>query len=219
VLPGKSSGEFVLRINKTDWSNYSETNDYSYDATKLVYTAWPQVTLYQTGQLVWGLEPSGALPTPTATQTSTSLPPAVTPTSTALPTATKTPTPTLTPTPTRTPTPLPTPTSGAGGCAVTYTLNQWSTNFAADVKITNNGATTINGWTLTWSFANGQQVTSMWNATVTQSGANVTASNPAGHWNGMIGANGGTVPFGFQATYSDVNARPTNFTLNGVACQ
>src|SRR5512147_760538 len=110
------------------------------------------------------------------------------------------------------------PAWAAASCQVTYTVNQWNTGFTADVKITNNTSAAIQGWTLTWSFANGQQITNVWNATVTQSGANVTASNPAGHWNGTIGANGGSVTFGFQATHTGVNNTPTDFTLNGAVC-
>ncbi|CAG0935331.1 Chitin-binding protein CbpD [Thermoflexales bacterium] len=155
-------------------------------------------------------------PTDTATVTAT---PTRTPTRTLTPTPTSTGvTPTFTPTPTRTNTPTMTPTQGSGGCAVTYTVNQWNTGFVADVKITNNGTTAISGWTLTWSFANGQQITNPWNATVVQTGANVSASNPAGHWNGTLGANGGAVTFGFQAAHTGTNARPTNFVLNGMAC-
>jgi cellulose 1,4-beta-cellobiosidase len=97
-------------------------------------------------------------------------------------------------------------------------MSQWSNGFTADVKITNNGSSAIQGWTLGWSFANGQQITGSWNATVSQSGANVTASNPASNWNGTIGANGGSASFGFQATHTGTNAVPTSFTLNGVAC-
>jgi len=97
-------------------------------------------------------------------------------------------------------------------------MNQWSNGFTADVKITNNGSSAISGWTLTWSFANGQQITGSWNATVTQSGANVTASNPAGHWNGTIGANGGSVTFGSQANHNGTNAIPTAFRVNGTLC-
>jgi endoglucanase len=163
---------------------------------------------------------NGPTNTPTATPTKTN-----TPTATPTATNTRTPTPTatgatstFTPTPTKTNTPTITPTPGTGGCTVTYTPNQWNNGFTAEVKIANNGTTAINGWTLTWSFANGQQITSAWNAAVTQSGVAVSASNPAGHWNGAIGANGGSVSFGFQATHTGTNARPANFALNGVAC-
>ncbi|MFZ6030596.1 MAG: beta-glucanase [Chloroflexota bacterium] len=106
----------------------------------------------------------------------------------------------------------------AASCQVTYTANQWNTGFTADVKITNNTAAAIQGWTLTWTFANGQQVTGAWNATLSQSGAAVTASSPAGHWNGTIAANGGSVSFGFQATHLGTNTTPTDFAVNGIAC-
>lgn len=124
------------------------------------------------------------------------------------------------PVPTQPPTCTPTASAPppAGGCQVVYTANQWSNGFTADVKIVNKDTTAINGWTLTWSFANGQQITSAWNATVAQSGANVTASAPTSSWNGTIGANGGSVSFGFQALRTSVNNAPTDFALNGVAC-
>src|SRR3954471_6332003 len=44
------------------------------------------------------------------------------------------------------------------GCTVTYTVaSQWSGGFTANVSITNLGDP-VNGWTLTWPFAAGQQV-------------------------------------------------------------
>ncbi|MFZ6029921.1 MAG: cellulose binding domain-containing protein [Chloroflexota bacterium] len=110
------------------------------------------------------------------------------------------------------------PTSMPGVCQVSYTANQWSSGFTAEIKITNNSASAIQGWTLAYSYADGQQVTSAWNATVTQSGANVTASNPTSHWNGNIPANGGSVSFGVQGTHSGANTNPTAFLLNGVTC-
>ncbi|KFN07943.1 glycoside hydrolase family 48 protein [Paenibacillus macerans] len=57
LAPGADSGEIQVRFNKTDWSNYSETDDFSYDATKTSYTEWERVPLYLNGTLVWGLEP------------------------------------------------------------------------------------------------------------------------------------------------------------------
>jgi hypothetical protein len=106
----------------------------------------------------------------------------------------------------------------AGLFDVDYTVNQWNTGFTANVTITNNGASPIEGWTLTWTFADGQQITGSWNVDIGQSGNTVTASNDAGHWNGTIAANGGTVSFGFQGTHSGVNSIPAGFELNGAAC-
>ncbi|CAG0935332.1 Exoglucanase/xylanase [Thermoflexales bacterium] len=210
LAAGGQTGEIQNRFNKDNWTSYTQSTDYSFNGSQTAFADWTRVTLYRNGVKVWGSEPGGTGPTntPTATPTTTRTP---TPTATGA-------TPTFTATPTRTNTPTVTPTQGPGGCAVTYTVNQWNTGFTADVKITNNGSAAIPGWTLAWSFANGQQITGSWNATVTQTGANVSASNPAGHWNGTIGANGGSASFGFQATHTGTNARPMNFALNGTAC-
>jgi cellulase/cellobiase CelA1 len=84
------------------------------------------------------------------------------------------------------------------------------------VTITNRSTTTITGWTLGWTFPGNQQISNAWNATVTQSGQQVTARN-VDH-NRTLNANGGTAAFGFQATYSGTNANPATFTLNGTTC-
>ncbi|WP_151735963.1 glycoside hydrolase family 48 protein [Paenibacillus tengchongensis] len=57
LAPGANTGEIQLRFNKSDWSNYNETGDYSYDATKSAYADWNKVTLYLNGTLAWGIEP------------------------------------------------------------------------------------------------------------------------------------------------------------------
>ena len=110
-----------------------------------------------------------------------------------------------------------TTTSGGGGsgCSVRYVPNTWAGGFTADLTITNNGATAVNGWTLTFGFAGDQRITGWWNANVTQSGRAVTATNLA--YNATIAA-GASTGFGFQGTYSGTNATPTAFQLNGVAC-
>ena len=105
--------------------------------------------------------------------------------------------------------------TGGAACSVGYTLNDWGSGFTANVTITNNGSSGINGWTLKWSFAGNQTVSSAWNATVTQSGQGVTAVNMS--YNATIAANG-NVQFGFQGAYSGSNAVPAQFTLNGTAC-
>ena len=96
--------------------------------------------------------------------------------------------------------------------------NQWGGGFQANVTITNNAATAVSGYTLAWDFAGSEQFSSGWNATYAQNGQSMTASNPAGHWNGTIGANGGTVSFGFIAYHSGDYVVPATFTLNGVVC-
>ncbi len=140
-------------------------------------------------------------------------------TSTATPTRPPaTPTPTGFPTPTRppaTPTPIASPTPGSATCKVTYTItNQWTDGFTADVTIRNSG-TALNGWTLTWTFGGTQRITNAWNGIATQSGQAVSVRNES--WNPSL-PSGGAVSFGFQASYSGSNARPTAFKLNGVSC-
>ncbi|MFJ7290889.1 glycoside hydrolase family 6 protein [Streptomyces collinus] len=100
-------------------------------------------------------------------------------------------------------------------CTVDYKIqNQWSTGFTAAVTITNNSAAK-SSWSLKWSYAGNQKVTSGWNAKLSQSGAAVTAANET--YNAQL-ATGGSVSFGFQGSYSGSNAVPATFTLDGVTC-
>ena len=113
----------------------------------------------------------------------------------------------------------PATTYAVADCSVDYVIvNQWNNGFQANLTITNNTATAVQGWNLTWTFGSGQSFNSGWNATFSPSGANMSASNPAGHWNGTIGANGGTVAFGFQGTHSGNVLIPSAFTVNGQSC-
>lgn len=55
---GAMSGEVQARIAKNDWSNFDETDDYSYNAAyNSSFTSWENVTLYCNGVLAWGIEP------------------------------------------------------------------------------------------------------------------------------------------------------------------
>ena len=42
---------------KNDWSYYTQSGDYSFDAAKTQFTDWSHVTVYRNGLLVWGIEP------------------------------------------------------------------------------------------------------------------------------------------------------------------
>jgi xyloglucan-specific exo-beta-1,4-glucanase len=112
----------------------------------------------------------------------------------------------------------PATTPPAGSCTVTYTVTgQWGGGFQASAKITNGAGTPINGWSLQWTFANGQVISQLWNGTVAQSGAQVTATNV--DYNKVIPAGGGTAEVGFIASWNNTtNAKPTGFTVNGAAC-
>jgi len=120
-----------------------------------------------------------ATPTPTITPTT----PPVTPT-----------TPPVTPTPTVAPT---TPPAG-GDCTATYrVVSQWNGGFQGEVSVRNTGSAATSAWTATLTLGGGQQVNQAWNATVTQTGATVTAGNVS--WNGNLPA-GGSASFGFLAS-------------------
>ena len=58
LAAGASTGEIQDRFNRADWSNYTQTNDYSFNATATAYTDAPKVTVYVSGRLVWGTEPT-----------------------------------------------------------------------------------------------------------------------------------------------------------------
>ncbi|MGA2652694.1 MAG: glycoside hydrolase family 48 protein [Terracidiphilus sp.] len=105
-------------------------------------------------------------------------------------------------------------------CKVTYTTSPQNTSqFGATVSIQNLGTTTLSNWSLTWTFANGQTIANSWNGAVTQSGANVTVSEQAGQTWQNIPAGGSYTGFGFNGTWNGTtNAVPTNFALNGTAC-
>ena len=103
-------------------------------------------------------------------------------------------------------------------CQVVYAISpQSSSAFGAALTINNTGTTAWTSWTLTWTFANGQTVSSLWNGMETQSGANVTVKNES--YNGSIAAGGSLTGIGFNGTWNGTtNAVPTNFAINGIAC-
>ncbi|MBK3626463.1 cellulase family glycosylhydrolase [Streptomyces asoensis] len=87
---------------------------------------------------------------------------------------------------------------GTAACTAVYTVSSdWGGGFNAEVKVTNTGGTAIGSWKVTWTWSGAQRISSMWNASYTQSGATVTAVN-ASH-NGTVPA-GGSASFGFGGT-------------------
>jgi endo-1,4-beta-xylanase len=92
------------------------------------------------------------------------------------------------------------------GCTATYRLTgHWQGGFQADVEVTA-GTTPVTGWTVSWSFADGQSIGSSWNVELTTSGASVSAKNVS--HNGAIGA-GSSTTFGFVGSSNGVDSVPT----------
>jgi mannan endo-1,4-beta-mannosidase len=103
-----------------------------------------------------------------------------------------------------------TPPGGGGGnngCTATYRIaNSWNSNFNGEVTVTN-GTTASTGWTVTWTYANGQAITQIWSGQVTASGANVSVRNVS--YNGSLAPNASTT-FGFLASWNNsTNSVPT----------
>ncbi|WP_249350481.1 cellulose binding domain-containing protein [Microbispora sp. H10836] len=116
------------------------------------------------------------------------------------------PSPSPSPSPSVSPAPVVSPSPGAAGCSATYrVVSQWSGGFQGEVSVRNDTAAAMSGWTATFSFGGGQQITQAWNATVSQSGAAVTARNLS--WNGVLPA-GGSTGFGFLASWNGGNTAP-----------
>jgi glucose/arabinose dehydrogenase len=93
---------------------------------------------------------------------------------------------------------------GDGGCSVTPTAQgEWAGGYVIQpVTVTNTGASTINGWRVTFTLPPGHTVTG-WNAIITVNGQTATARNM--NYNGTL-APGASTSFGIQG------ARPSGNT-------
>jgi O-glycosyl hydrolase len=115
---------------------------------------------------------------------------------------------------TASPTGSPTSTPGAA-CTVTYTTtSQWVGGFTSNVTI-KAGSQAIDPWDLTFTFPGDQKITDAWNAQLSQSGEGVSLTNES--YNADISP-GGNTSLGFQGTWTNSDAAPTSFAVNGVAC-
>ncbi|MDA1362392.1 cellulase family glycosylhydrolase [Glycomyces luteolus] len=103
----------------------------------------------------------------------------------------------------------------AQGCQVDYEVTgEWPGGFIAAVEVTNLGDP-VDGWSLEWTWPDGQRVTNMWNAEHTGSGETATAESRG--YNKKV-ATGDTTAFGFTGSWSGENTDPTEFRLNGRLC-
>jgi xyloglucan-specific exo-beta-1,4-glucanase len=104
------------------------------------------------------------------------------------------------------PTTTPPPTTGLA-CSAGYVIgNHWQDAFQGDVTVRNTGTAPLAGWTLTWTFADGQVISQLWNGVLTRNGAAVTVRDIG--WNGAL-APGATGAFGFTASWNNaVNTVP-----------
>jgi endoglucanase len=117
---------------------------------------------------------------------------------------------------TGTPSPTGSPTTSALSCSAAYSLtNSWPGGFQAQIVLTNTGSSAISPWTLTWTFPGDQKISSLWGASYTQSGEQVTTT--AESYNATI-APSGTVTIGFTGTFTTSDSAPTAFSVNATTC-
>ena len=91
--------------------------------------------------------------------------------------------------------PSPSPSSGSGACTLTSSVtNSWPGGYQLQLTVTNTGTAPAAGWTAGFAFADSTEtIASSWNATVTQTGSQVTAVNAS--YDGSIAA-GKSTTFG-----------------------
>ena len=101
-------------------------------------------------------------------------------------------------------------------CAVAYRVTEeWSGGFESAVTVINTGAAPINGWSLVWTFPNGQAALKVWDGVATTDGSTVTIHSTPDNAPLPPAA---TAVFGFTGASGSRNAPPDTFTLNGVDC-
>jgi len=106
------------------------------------------------------------------------------------------------------PTSAPPTSAPAKACTATYAVTgQWGGGFQAAVTVRNSGSSAIAAWRVTWTYANGQRITQLWDGTLVSNAPNVEVTNA--DYNGPIAVNA-TRTFGFLASWNNVtNAVPT----------
>ncbi len=97
-------------------------------------------------------------------------------------------------------------------CTAAYSVpNEWPGGFTGTVRVSCDGAA-LDGWTVEWDFPDGQRLQNAWNAVCTQSGSTVSCRNTP--YNGAV-PDGGSVSFGFNASWSGSNGTPREVKLGG----
>jgi hypothetical protein len=100
-------------------------------------------------------------------------------------------------------------------CSVKFSKTaDWGNGYVGDLQVTNNGTTSLAGWTLTFDLPRAwQSFGSGWSATWSADGAHLTAANP----DATLDA-GATADIGYVGNYAGPNVLPRLFRLNGTVC-
>jgi hypothetical protein len=104
------------------------------------------------------------------------------------------------------------PAAAASSCSAAYTVtSQWSDGFGASITITNTGPA-ITAWTVQYTYPGNQRLSDGWDASWSQSGETVTATNAS--WNGTLAA-GASTTIGANFSYSGTNNAPASISCTG----
>ncbi|WP_182899293.1 glycoside hydrolase family 9 protein [Microbispora sp. H10830] len=201
---GQSESRREVQFRIASSGSWDPSNDWSYtgvSTTPSTPATVQNMTLYSGSTKIWGNAP-GSEPSPSPSPSvSPSASPSASPSPSPSPSVSPSASPSPSPSPSVSPSPSPSPSPVTGkACTATYKVtNSWQGGFQADVTVRNSGTSAVSGWTVAWSFPDGQTVSQLWSGTVSQSGSNVTVKNLS--WNGSLSA-GATTSFGFTGTGS-----------------
>lgn len=93
--------------------------------------------------------------------------------------------------------------SGTANVSCDYVVsNEWNSGFVADIRLTNNSANIVDGWTVSWDYADGSTIEQAWNAEI--SGTGPYSASGVG-WNQSI-LPGQTVTFGVKGAKGGAEA-------------
>ena len=110
------------------------------------------------------------------------------------------------------PSPSTSSSSATATCTATYAVaNSWAGGFQGQVTVTNTGARPTTGWSVTWTFPNGQVISQVWGGTGAQTGTGVRVANTS--WNGVL-TSAATATVGFIASTAGTNQPPTDLACH-----
>lgn len=101
-------------------------------------------------------------------------------------------------------------------CTVDYSALRLGKSFLGRVQVVNNTDTAVRGWTLTWTYARGEKVTTGIGASVRQAGTLVTARST---WFSSTIYPGRSVSFALIGKAPNGIGTPTGFALDGLPCE
>jgi len=96
--------------------------------------------------------------------------------------------------------------------AVYSSTSDWGSGYSGQYDVTNTGSSTLNTWSLSFALPAGSSITSLWNATYTANGQQITVTPDS--WDASLAADQSAV-VGFVVSGTGA---PTSCTINGADC-